>query len=151
MIWGPESAQNRPPPDFYCLFFPIYCRKIENRAKIFTNSLFEYLFGQFSTKRGARKGGLEQTGLRCLWSPARHEEARRVLGVLPSLFFPPLHILFLFLYYIIFCCALFIAWSRLLAVPLYQQKRVAIFQSTRCSLSGLREYHYICLELVPTL
>ena len=103
MIWGPESAQNRPPPDFYCLFFPIYCRKIENRAKIFTNSLFEYLFGQFSTKRGARKGGLERTGKRPLWSPARPKEARGFLGVLPSLLLPPLHILFLFLEYILLC------------------------------------------------
>ena len=103
MIWGPESAQNRPPPDFYCLFFPINCRKIENRAKIFTNSLFEYLFGQFSTKRGARKGGLERTRKRPLWSPARPKEARGFLGVLPSLLLPPLHILFLFLEYILLC------------------------------------------------
>mgnify|MGYP001196667156 CR=1 FL=1 len=107
MIWSRKiddlGAENRPRIDFYCPFFPIYCRKIENRAKIFTNSLFEYLFGQFSTKRGARKGGLERTGKRPLWSPARPKEARGFLGVLPSLLLPPLHILFLFLEYILLC------------------------------------------------
>ena len=87
----------------YCPFFPIYCRKIENRAKIFTNSLFEYLFGQFSTKRGARKGGLERTGKRRLWSPVRPEEARGGLGVIPSLPLPPFHILCLFLDLILLC------------------------------------------------